>query len=41
LILTGTSNGVGMALAPPQFLKSGDTIRIAIDRLGEIEHSVQ
>ena len=40
LILTGTPNGVGMALDPPQFLKSGDEIRIEIDRLGVIQHKV-
>ncbi len=40
LILTGTPNGVGMALDPPQFLKSGDVVRIEIERLGMIEHSV-
>jgi 2-keto-4-pentenoate hydratase/2-oxohepta-3-ene-1,7-dioic acid hydratase in catechol pathway len=40
LILTGTPNGVGMAMDPPQFLKSGDTIRIEIERLGAIEHRV-
>jgi acylpyruvate hydrolase len=41
LILTGTPNGVGMALDPPQFLKSGDVVRIEIERLGAIEHSVR
>jgi acylpyruvate hydrolase len=40
LILTGTPNGVGMAMNPPQFLKSGDVIRIEIERLGSIEHRV-
>jgi acylpyruvate hydrolase len=40
LILTGTPSGVGMALDPPQFLTSGDTVRIEIERLGSIEHSV-
>ena len=40
LILTGTPNGVGMALDPPQFLRSGDAVRIEIERLGVIEHSV-
>jgi 2-keto-4-pentenoate hydratase/2-oxohepta-3-ene-1,7-dioic acid hydratase in catechol pathway len=40
LILTGTPSGVGMALDPPQFLQSGDTIRIEIERLGVIEHQV-
>jgi 2-keto-4-pentenoate hydratase/2-oxohepta-3-ene-1,7-dioic acid hydratase in catechol pathway len=40
LILTGTPSGVGMALDPPQFLQSGDLIRIEIERLGAIEHPV-
>jgi acylpyruvate hydrolase len=40
LILTGTPNGVGIGLDPPQFLRSGDVIRIEIDRLGAIEHPV-
>jgi acylpyruvate hydrolase len=41
LILTGTPNGVGQAQDPPQFLRSGDRVRIAIDGLGEIEHTVE
>lgn len=41
LILTGTPNGVGQAQDPPKFLQSGDRVRIAIDGLGEIEHTVQ
>jgi 2-keto-4-pentenoate hydratase/2-oxohepta-3-ene-1,7-dioic acid hydratase in catechol pathway len=40
LILTGTPSGVGMAMDPPRFLKSGDTIRIEIENLGVIEHQV-
>jgi acylpyruvate hydrolase len=40
LILTGTPNGVGMAMDPPQFLASGDTIRIEIESLGAIEHAI-
>jgi 2-keto-4-pentenoate hydratase/2-oxohepta-3-ene-1,7-dioic acid hydratase in catechol pathway len=40
LILTGTPSGVGQAFDPPKFLQSGDSIRIAIEGLGEIEHSV-
>jgi 2-keto-4-pentenoate hydratase/2-oxohepta-3-ene-1,7-dioic acid hydratase in catechol pathway len=40
LILTGTPNGVGMAQDPPQFLRSGDVVRIEIERLGSIEHPV-
>jgi 2-keto-4-pentenoate hydratase/2-oxohepta-3-ene-1,7-dioic acid hydratase in catechol pathway len=41
LILTGTPSGVGMALDPPRFLQSGDVVRIEIERLGAIEHSVK
>jgi acylpyruvate hydrolase len=40
LILTGTPSGVGMGLDPPQFLESGDVVRIEIERLGAIEHAV-
>ena len=40
LILTGTPSGVGMGFDPPRFLQSGDTVRIEIERLGSIEHSV-
>lgn len=41
LILTGTPNGVGQAQDPPRFLASGDRVKIAIDELGEIVHSVE
>jgi acylpyruvate hydrolase len=40
LILTGTPSGVGSALDPPKFLRSGDVVRIDIERLGAIEHRV-
>lgn len=40
LILTGTPSGVGMGLDPPRFLSSGDIVRIEIERLGAIEHSI-
>lgn len=40
VILTGTPSGVGMSMDPPQFLASGDTIRIEIETLGAIEHRV-
>ena len=40
LILTGTPSGVGMALDPPTFLRSGDVVRIEIAGLGVIEHAV-
>ncbi|PJI51929.1 hypothetical protein CTI14_51245 [Methylobacterium radiotolerans] len=35
---TGTPAGVGQGLNPPQFLKSGDTVRIEIDGIGRIEN---
>jgi acylpyruvate hydrolase len=41
LILTGTPSGVGMGMDPPQFLQSGDVVRIEIERLGVIEHAVE
>jgi acylpyruvate hydrolase len=40
IILTGTPEGVGMAMSPPQFLEPGDTVRIEIERLGSIEHRI-
>jgi 2-keto-4-pentenoate hydratase/2-oxohepta-3-ene-1,7-dioic acid hydratase in catechol pathway len=40
LILTGTPSGVGMGFDPPRFLQPGDGVRIEIERLGSIEHSV-
>lgn len=40
LILTGTPSGVGMGMDPPQFLQSGDVVRIEIEGLGVIEHAV-
>jgi 2-keto-4-pentenoate hydratase/2-oxohepta-3-ene-1,7-dioic acid hydratase in catechol pathway len=40
LILTGTPAGVGIGLDPQRFLASGDVVRIEIERLGAIEHSI-
>lgn len=40
LILTGTPSGVGIGLDPPSFLASEDVVRIEIEGLGAIEHSV-
>ncbi len=41
LILTGTPNGVGAAMDPPQWLQTDDTIRIEVESLGVIEHRVE
>lgn len=40
LILTGTPSGVGMGLDPPRFLKAGDVVKIEIEKLGAIEHTI-
>jgi len=37
VIFTGTPGGVGFAAKPPSFLKTGDVVRIEIDRIGAIE----
>jgi acylpyruvate hydrolase len=41
LILTGTPGGVGEALAPPQFLRPGDQVRVEVDGLGSITQRVE
>jgi len=41
LILTGTPQGVGQAMDPPQFLAPGDVVRCEIEGLGAIEHAVE
>jgi 2-keto-4-pentenoate hydratase/2-oxohepta-3-ene-1,7-dioic acid hydratase in catechol pathway len=40
LILTGTPSGVGVAMDPRTFLEPGDVVRIEIESLGTIEHTV-
>ena len=39
VIATGTPAGVGMGLNPPQWLKTGDKVRIEIDGIGAIENA--
>ncbi len=41
LILTGTPSGVGVAMDPRTFLEPGDVVRIEIESLGAIEHTVR
>jgi 2-keto-4-pentenoate hydratase/2-oxohepta-3-ene-1,7-dioic acid hydratase in catechol pathway len=38
LVLTGTPAGVGMARR--RFLKAGDTVRLWIDGIGELRHTM-
>jgi 2-keto-4-pentenoate hydratase/2-oxohepta-3-ene-1,7-dioic acid hydratase in catechol pathway len=40
IIATGTPAGVGIGFTPPKFLARGDTVRIAIAGLGEIENRI-
>ena len=40
VISTGTPSGVGAAMKPPVFLRAGDTVRVAIDGIGELANPV-
>ena len=40
IILTGTPEGVGQAMDPPQFLADGDVVRIEVEGLGVLEHTI-
>jgi 2-keto-4-pentenoate hydratase/2-oxohepta-3-ene-1,7-dioic acid hydratase in catechol pathway len=40
IIATGTPAGVGIGFDPPKFLKKGDTVVVAIDKLGELSNPV-
>lgn len=40
IISTGTPEGVGVAMQPPQFLQPGDVVRCEIDGIGAIENKV-
>jgi 2-keto-4-pentenoate hydratase/2-oxohepta-3-ene-1,7-dioic acid hydratase in catechol pathway len=40
VILTGTPQGVGMAMNPPQYLASGDFVEIEIEKIGVLSNPV-
>jgi len=40
VITTGTPPGVGLGMKPPQFLKSGDVMRLGVEGLGVQEQRV-
>jgi 2-keto-4-pentenoate hydratase/2-oxohepta-3-ene-1,7-dioic acid hydratase in catechol pathway len=40
VIITGTPAGVALGMKPPQFLKAGDVVRLAIDGLGEQQQKI-
>src|SRR6056297_2866441 len=41
IILTGTPAGVGLGFNPPKYIKKGDTLRLWIEKIGEIENRVE
>jgi acylpyruvate hydrolase len=41
VILTGTPGGVGVAMDPQTFLKDGDVVKIAINKIGTLENKVK
>ena len=40
VVMTGTPEGVGYAMQPPQVLKTGDVVRIAVEGIGELVNPV-
>jgi 2-keto-4-pentenoate hydratase/2-oxohepta-3-ene-1,7-dioic acid hydratase in catechol pathway len=40
VILTGTPNGVGMAMSPSRFLQSGDIVEVEIEKIGVLSNPV-
>jgi len=38
ILATGTPAGIAAAMRPPQFLKSGDRVKVQIDGIGAIEN---
>ncbi|MEO5898480.1 MAG: fumarylacetoacetate hydrolase family protein [Vicinamibacterales bacterium] len=40
IIATGTPGGVGFKMAPPRYLAEGDTVRIEIQEIGELQNTV-
>ena len=40
VILTGTPQGVGMAMRPPQYLKQGDLVEVEIEKIGVLSNPV-
>jgi 2-keto-4-pentenoate hydratase/2-oxohepta-3-ene-1,7-dioic acid hydratase in catechol pathway len=40
LIASGTPEGVGFAMDPPEFLKAGDVVECEIERIGVLRNRV-
>ena len=41
IILTGTPAGVGKGMNPPQFLKSGDVVKVSIEGIGTLSNPIK
>jgi acylpyruvate hydrolase len=41
VLLTGTPSGVGAARTPPRFLRDGDVVEVAIERVGRLRNYVR
>ena len=41
VIATGTPQGVGFAMEPPQFLADGDEVVITVEGIGELRNRVE
>jgi 2-keto-4-pentenoate hydratase/2-oxohepta-3-ene-1,7-dioic acid hydratase in catechol pathway len=41
IIATGTPAGVGKGFKPPRYLKSGDIIKIEIEKIGSLQNTIQ
>ena len=40
IIATGTPGGVGFKMVPPRYLAEGDSVRIEIQEIGELQNTV-
>jgi 2-keto-4-pentenoate hydratase/2-oxohepta-3-ene-1,7-dioic acid hydratase in catechol pathway len=40
VILTGTPHGVGFVRKPPRWLKTGDVVTVAIEKIGALTNPV-
>jgi acylpyruvate hydrolase len=40
VILTGTPNGVGFVMDPPQFLRPGDVVECEVESLGRLKNEI-
>jgi 2,4-diketo-3-deoxy-L-fuconate hydrolase len=40
LIYTGTPQGVGDAMTPPQYLQPGDVVRLGVEGMGDMRQEI-